>query len=318
MTYEETAQEYIIRTLRTLHDRLLSQFNKFVDEQVRGIEETKVKLKKRKGIVSFMRIFPLFSQAVEAMMVTDAASSYHPTTPTGAPVSLEVRFTVNDAYHRLQKAMWDALNFIAKDDGGQAAASSTLNNADPEDKEALNYHITLIENMNYFHEELETHGNTTLEDMKDRANADMLFHLAQYTNAVIRRPLGKWLEFLEGMEAAISASDSGPAGYGSIATKPSHNRKACKHILQAYDSKEIRKGIDVLKRRIEKHFDSADEPSSVHAGQSKSLVARVFEECARRYAHAHDRMQDIINKVYEPESKLAIDWTKEEVATMFR
>ncbi|RVX70839.1 hypothetical protein B0A52_05995 [Exophiala mesophila] len=302
--YEETNQEFICRTVRTLHERLTGLFHKFVDEQVKAIEETKVKVKKRKGLISFMRVFPEFAAAIEDMLPPESPG-HHDT--------MEVRFIVNDGYIKLLKAMWESLNFIAKDhpaSAGGAAHSNAPSGGDPEDKEALNYHILLIENMNFFVEEVKTHHNVVLEEWSEKASRDQFMHLAQYTDAVIRRPLGKWLDFLESTEALMKATDS----YATIANKPSHSRSSAKKILAAYDGKEMRKGIETLKKRVEKHFTDAEDLSS-HAG-SKVLIARVLEECNTRYSHAWDRMKLIIERVYE--SSLEIDWKKEDATAMFK
>lgn len=56
---EETNQEFLLKTLQKLHDRLAGLFSRFLDEQVRAIEETKVKIKKRKGVIAFMKVFPV-------------------------------------------------------------------------------------------------------------------------------------------------------------------------------------------------------------------------------------------------------------------
>lgn len=301
-TYEETNQEFITRTLRSIHERITGLFHKFVDEQVKAIEETKVKVSKRKGIISFMRVFPMFSAAVESMIPQEVEQKD----------SLELRFIINDAYNKILKAMWESLNFIAKENpvsgSGGANQSHAPASGDPEDKEALNYHILLIENMNHYLEEVQAHHNVVLEQWGGKASYDLYKHLTQYTDAVIRRPLGKWLDFLESTEALLKSNDS----YASIASKPSHSRSAAKKVLASYDAKEVRKGIDTLKKRVEKHFGDVDDP----ANTSKSLIARVFDECNTRYAHAHDRMKTIIDSLYD--GNLEMDWSKQEVAALFK
>ncbi|KIW41146.1 uncharacterized protein PV06_06729 [Exophiala oligosperma] len=306
--YEETNQEFITRTVRILHERLTGKFHAFVEQQVKAIEETKVKVKKRKGLISFMRVFPEFTAAVEDMIPQEFTLD-----------SLDVRFTVNDAYTRLLKAMWESLNFIAKDNPAGASGPTSANaptSGDPEDKEALNYHILLIENMNYFVEEVKTHNNGVLDEWVERAGQDQVSHLGQYTDAVIRRPLGKWLDFLESTEAMMKNISSGD--YASIASKPSHSRSSAKKILGVYDMKEVRKGVETLKKRIEKHFSDADEGGlgASTSSLSRGLIGRVCEECATRYAHAWDRMRVVIDRVYE--GGLEIEWRKEDVQMMFR
>lgn len=58
-TVDETDQEFLAKMMQKLHDRLAGLFALFLDEQVKVIEDTKVKIKKRKGVIGFMRVFPV-------------------------------------------------------------------------------------------------------------------------------------------------------------------------------------------------------------------------------------------------------------------
>lgn len=238
-----------------------------------------------------------------------------PVSNTGHHESLEVRFIVNDAYNKINKAMFESLNFIAKEVPGStgpgAAIGASTAGGDPEDKEALNYHILMIENMNHYLEEVDPKSNVVLEEWHEKATHEFYDHMKQYIDAVIRRPLGKLLDFIESTEALMKSSE---ASYTSIAAKPSHSRSTARKIVASYDSKEIRKGIDTLKKRVEKHFGDVDDP-----GVGRSIVVKVYGECSARYADSHDRMHNIVDKVYEGQSAgLELEWRKEEVASMFR
>ncbi|KAL4995927.1 exocyst complex component Sec3-domain-containing protein [Aspergillus recurvatus] len=294
--FDDTNQDFIIHSLQKLHSRLIGLFNRFVDEQIRGIEETKVKINKRKGVISFMRVFPNFSAAVESML-SDPSSEFY-----------DVRLNVNEAYDRINRAMWESLKFIAKEAPGQSAAvAAAASSGDPEDKEILNYHILLIENMNHYIEEVDIRSLPVLERWRDRAQEDMKEHMRLYLDSVIYRPLGKLLEFIDSVEGLV-ATTSNPT---DIASRPSHSRSVAKRVLAAYDAKEIRRGIEMLKKRVEKHFGDADDP-----GLSRSLVIKALRECESRYEQAYDRMQHIIRAVYE--GQLELEWRKEDVAAMFR
>jgi hypothetical protein len=267
-------------------------FNRFVDEQIRGIEDTKVKVNKRKGVISFMRVFPNFSTAVENMLANSVAET------------CDIRISVNDAYDRINRAMWESLKFIAKEAPGQppgVAASA----GDPEDKEVLNYHILLIENMNHYVEEVDVHSLPVLERWADRARQDFDEHMKLYLDAVIHRPLGKLLDFIQSVES-LQAN-----GTADIATRASHSRMVAKKVLSSYDAKEIKRGVDMLKKRVEKHFGDADDP-----GLSRSLVLKVIRECEIRYENAWDRTRRIIDTVYE--GQLEMEWRKEDAVTVFR
>ncbi|KAJ5363995.1 uncharacterized protein N7496_009708 [Penicillium cataractarum] len=269
---DDTNQEFITHSLQKVHSRLMGLFNRFVDEQIRGIEDTKVKVNKRKGVISFMRIFPNFSTAVENMLANTVAET------------CDIRVSVNDAYDRINRA-------IA---------------GDPEDKEVLNYHILLIENMNHYVEEVDVHSLPVLERWGDRARQDFDEHMKLYLDAVIHRPLGKLLDFIQSVETLQANGNP-----GEIATRASHSRMVAKKVLSSYDAKEVKRGVEMLKKRVEKHFGDADDP-----GLSRSLVLKVLRECELRYENAWDRTRHIIDTVYE--GQLEMDWRKEDAVTMFR
>ncbi len=293
---EETNQEFLTQAVTKIHDRLVNKFTHFINEQIRGIEDTKVRIKKRKGVIAFMKTFPNFSIALENMLP-----------PTRSLDHLPIRATVNDAYDKINKAMFESLKFIAKESPMATQAAATA--GDPEDKEALNYHILLIENMNHYIEEVAVRKNPVLEDWNFRARAEMGEHMELYLAAVIRRPLGKLLDFLESTESLIRNNPGSPT---SIATRASHSRSTFKKILSSYDAKEIRRGIETLKKRVDKHLGDGDDT----AGLSRELVTKVFRECESRYLQIGERVNKVVKDVYE--NSLEVEWRREDVVSAFR
>lgn len=176
---EDSNQDFLTRNLQKVHERLTGLFTRFVDEQIRAIEDTKVKIKKRKGVIAFMKTFPHFSMSIENMLP-----------PSDESEQLEIRRMVDDAYQKINKAMFESLKVIAKE---SPTVMGTQGQGDPEDKEALNYHILLIENMNHYLEEVDAHDDSVLLDWKTKARDEMNEHMGLYVDAVIRRPLGKLL-----------------------------------------------------------------------------------------------------------------------------
>ncbi|VTO82785.1 unnamed protein product [Fusarium graminearum] len=287
----QSNQEYLNTLLQKLHGHLEVRFKKFVDEQLRAIEETKVKISKRKGVIAFIRIFPLFSAAVENMLVGVDA--------------LAARGTIDREYDRILKTMYDSLMVIAREN--PSVGIVTTGSADPEDKEALNFHILLIENMNHFLEETETRGLDVLEEWKEKANSTYYEHMNLYLNAVMRRPLGKILEHLENMEAQLQTGKS-PA---SIAAQPSNSKTVFNKVLSNYDSKEIRKGIEALRKRVEKHFGDADDPAL-----SRGLVIKVLSECEQFYEKVERRVGAVTTNVYGGD--ILFEWPRADVKAAFR
>jgi hypothetical protein len=176
---EDTNQDFLTKTLQKLHERLAGLFTRFVDEQIRAIEDTKVKIKKRKGVIRFINTFPHFAVAIENMLPS-----------ADEDAQLDIRRMVDDAYQKINKAMFESLKVIAKE---SPAVMATQGQGDPEDKEALNYHILLIENMNHYIEEVDARSGSLLLEWKTRAEEEMREHMGLYVDAVVRRPLGKLL-----------------------------------------------------------------------------------------------------------------------------
>jgi len=84
-----------------------------------------------------------------------------------------------------------------------------------------------------------------------------------------------------------------------------------KKLVHSYDAKEIRKGIEALKKRVDKHFGDADDPSI-----SRDLVFKVLKECEKKYSDVYDRSIRINQDVYSGE--VEADWGPNEVSAAFR
>ncbi|KAI5206172.1 hypothetical protein E4T39_02705 [Aureobasidium subglaciale] len=306
---QETSQEFLLHNLNEISARLQTLFQKFVDEQIHAIEDTKVKIKKRKGVIAFMKIFPLFSNAVESTYLS-AAREYD-----GYAAVLGARQLIDDAYIRINRAMWDSLKVIARESPtavGVSASATTAHGLEYEDKEILNYHILLIENMNHYIEEVDDGGKegSVLAEWKAKALMDRAEHMEEYVGRVVRRPLGKIIDFIEGAEALLAQKLTGP----SIAARPLYSRHNTKKLLASHDSKAIRSGIDTLRKRIEKHFGDADEEAL-----SRQMVAMVTKECVRRYDGVLERLEKVCAILYrEDEKGVVIEWSREDTREGFK
>ena len=161
--------------------------------------------------------------------------------------------------------------------------------------------------MNHYSSELDARANPVLESWKSRARADLADHLALYLSAIIRRPLGKLLDFLESTEALLLAAPDPRA----VAARASHSRATFRKLLATYDAREIRRGIETLRKRVEKHFGEGDE-----VGGGRGLVGVVLGECESRYYSVGDRAARVVREVYE--GSLEVEWKREDVVAAFR
>jgi hypothetical protein len=86
-------------------------------------------------------------------------------------------------------------------------------------------------------------------------------------------------------------------------------RKLC----QSTDQKELRRGIEALRKRVEKHFGDSDDPNL-----SRHLVGKVLMRCEGAYVSIFQNIQDAGREVYEGEAGDGVLGTKEEIGRWYR
>ena len=117
-------------------------------------------------------------------------------------------------------------------------------------------------------------------------------------------------DFVKETEDLLAQGRTGP----SIAARPQYSRSTAKKIAAAHDSKEIRKSIDTLRKRIEKHFGESDEEQL-----SRQLMGLVYKECERRYDQILEKFQKVCRELYkEEEKRVDIEWSKEDNRAGFK
>lgn len=57
--WEDSDQAFLVKAMNKQHDKLAGLFHRFVEEQVRAIEDMKVTAKKRQGVLLMFKIFPV-------------------------------------------------------------------------------------------------------------------------------------------------------------------------------------------------------------------------------------------------------------------
>jgi exocyst complex component 1 len=226
---------------------------------------------------------------------------------------------VDREYDRILRSMFDSLKVIARESPGalSAAAPSLLaaaahGSADPEDKEALNFHILLIENMNHFLEDVDNpRALEVLADWRAAAQHDLAEHTDLYLGAVMRRPLGRLLEYLENLEAQVQGGKA-PA---AVAAQPSNSKATFNKVMGAYDAKEVRKGIETLRKRVEKHFGESADEGPAGAAAAKALVNKVWREAEKYYGDVEMRIGKVTTEVYGGD--VLFEWPRGDVKAAF-
>ncbi|KAJ6262766.1 hypothetical protein Dda_1323 [Drechslerella dactyloides] len=291
---EGTNQEFLVKLLLKLNEQMKGSFINFLKEQVRAIEATKVKSKKKRAVLDFIKSFPLFSAKIEDQLPPEQLSDE----------SLEVRDMVNNGYSILNRAMFDAMQAIAKQTPSSAGNAQSV---DPDDKEALYYHIMIIQNTVYYTDALDVRNNSVLQDFKQKAEDEYKEHMSLYVSAVIRKYLEKTLDFVEGVEALEQTSTP-----EEILGKKSYNKLKFKEILSDHQKEisgsHVRDGVKQLVKRVTKHF--GDE------GHLDPLSVRVLKEAEAEYLRLVNRMNGLLQGTYRDQG-LEMPLKREDVTAAF-
>ncbi|KAJ6519655.1 exocyst complex component sec3 subunit [Mycena sanguinolenta] len=286
---DEKGNTFLFNALGKQHTRLKGLFDRHINEQIKGVEQTKLTSKKRKGVVHFVKHFPIYIGLVESQLI-------------GAD-ALEVRSTVDAAYDRIVQSMFESLKQMAKMDG------------EGEDKGQLNFHVILIENMHHFVAETSQIEIGSVTTFLKRAEAIYDENLSAYVKIVLRRPFGKLIDYFEGVERLLKTTAP-----SEISTNPSYNKSALKKVVKEYNAKDVRKHVDALFKRVEKHFTEASEKTTTEESGGiapGTVMVGVWKACEEELLRITELMAKRISQCYA-DSGVTLDYSAADVEGAFR
>ncbi|KAM0753811.1 hypothetical protein T439DRAFT_285041 [Meredithblackwellia eburnea MCA 4105] len=271
---ERERNEFLLRTFQKQYQRSSSVLERSCKEQIKSIEQTKLTLKKRKGVVPFVRVFPLFVDRVESQL-------------EGAG-DLNIRRVVDDNYERMVTTIFDCLQQMAKMDGeGHGVAA--------EDKDQLNYHVIIIENMHHIVQVFSKQSVAPLATFVSQAREKYHQNLELYIRLVLRRPLARALDFFQGFEQLLRTTPPTEVSLHSAYTK-----SALRRTLSDLRGKDIRKATDALYKRVDKHFGDVLNPAAEHS----AVLKEVWKACETEVQRLVANWKSLVEKCYPVSSLL--------------
>ncbi|RKP07488.1 exocyst complex component Sec3-domain-containing protein [Thamnocephalis sphaerospora] len=253
---DNSNQQYAILMLTNLQKRLANLYDRFIEEQLRAIEETKVTAKKRTGVLPFIRVFPNFVRRMENAL---------------EGCNTAVRKATDDAYAKLVQKMFEASEAIARESEVHA-----------DDKEQLNKHILTVENMHHFHLEVRACKVPSLDPFIKMSKASYDLHLTTYIKMNARRAIGKMLEFFDGVDVLLKTTAPQEIGF-----HVSYNKAQLKKVIGQYPWKEVKRSIEALYKKVNKHFSDED-----------GLLQVVWHGIQEEFIRDHGRFTDLLQRCY--------------------
>ncbi|KAI6047739.1 exocyst complex component Sec3-domain-containing protein [Pisolithus marmoratus] len=285
----EGGNTFFFQMLDKQHLRLKGTFDRHVNQQIKMVEETKLTSKKRKGVAHFIKYFPVYVSRVEQQLV--------------GVEGLEIRTSVDLAYERIVHSMFECLKHMATLDG------------DGEDKGQLNYHVLLVENMHYFVAEMSPLGVSSVTGFLKQAEAMYNENLSAYVKIVLKRPFAKLIDFFEGVERLLKTTAP-----SEVQKSSSYSKSALKRVLKEFDGKDVRKHIDVLFRRVEKHFTEAEENTTREESSGiapGTVMVGVWKACEEELQRMTENFNAKLSQCYS-ESGLSLEYSSSDVDAAFK
>ncbi|KAI8332221.1 exocyst complex component Sec3-domain-containing protein [Chlamydoabsidia padenii] len=273
--WKDSDQEFNFAFFDSLMLRIRRSFKQFVLDQIKIIDDAKVSSKKRRGILPSFRTFPLFVNRAEMASV-------------GVEPEYQTRETINDSYDKIIKSMMSSLDTKAResDDTG-------------DDKEQLNSNIMYIENMHHFYHALRSNRLSVLERWAKEAKTKYETSLDAYIKVVIRRPLGKLLEFFDGVEMLLRTSTP-----EEVAFHVNYNKSQLRRVIALFPPKDVRRSLEQLYKRVDKHFS-----------EEEGLLQVVWRGIQEELIRQHERMEGLISKCY-PDAGLHLEFSIPDLLVM--
>ncbi|XP_052794557.1 exocyst complex component 1-like isoform X2 [Mya arenaria] len=199
--------------------KIKRNFDKFVQLQIRAIEENKVSKKAKCGIISFVHNFEDFANQAENIF---RGSERHT--------------DLDKAYQRLVRAIFDTINRIA------AEHPKT-----PRE-------VIMMENFHHMFSILSQLKITCLEADRKEARAKYVENLNAYTKERLGRPLEKLHTFVEGVKSKMAQGVKAEEVGFQLAFSKTELRK----VIKDYTGKEVKKSLDHMYKKLEKHLSEEE------------------------------------------------------------
>lgn len=97
-----------------------------------------------------------------------------------------------------------------------------------------------------------------------------------------------------------------------ISLHPACSKSALKKVLRDYSAKDMRKSVDAMAKRVDKHFTNEDDPSSLSDPSIAIVVTTVWKEISSELKRETGRIQEMIGRCYS-DSNLGIEYGPVEV-----
>ncbi|MEE6461969.1 hypothetical protein FKM82_001458 [Ascaphus truei] len=206
---------FLSTTLGNVLVTVKRNFDKCIINQIKQMGEVKISKKSKVGILPFVSGFEEFAELAESIFRV-----------------AERRGDLDKAYTKLINAVFINVEKVANE-----------SQKTPRD-------VVMMENFHRIFATLYRLKISCLEAEKKEAKQKYSDHLQSYVICSLGHPLEKLNTFFEGVKARVAQG----IGYDEVSYQLAFSKQELRKVIKDYPGKEVKKGLDNLYRKVDKHL----------------------------------------------------------------
>ncbi|XP_034149715.1 exocyst complex component 1 isoform X2 [Esox lucius] len=249
---------YLSTTLGNVLVTVKRNFDKCISGQMRQMEEVKISKKSKVGILPFVTGFEEFAELAETIFR-----------------NAERRGDLDKAYVKLIKAVFVNVEKVAIE-----------SQKTPRD-------VVMMENFHHIFSTLSHLKISCLETERREAKHKYTDHLQSYVINSLGQPLEKLNHFFEGVEARVAQG----VREEEVSYQLAFNKQELRKVIKEYPGKEVKKGLDNLYKKVDKHLC-----------EEESLLQVVWHSMQDEFIRQYKHFEGLIGRCY-PGSGITMEFT---------
>uniref|UniRef100_A0A671L404 Exocyst complex component 1 n=1 Tax=Sinocyclocheilus anshuiensis TaxID=1608454 RepID=A0A671L404_9TELE len=257
---------YLSTTLGNVLVTVKRNFDKCISGQIRQMEEVKISKKSKVGILPFVTGFEEFAKLAEAIFR-----------------NAERRGDLDKAYIKLIRAVFNNVEKVANE-----------SQKTPRD-------VVMMENFHHIFSTLSSLKISCLEAERKEAKQKYTEHLQSYVINSLGQPLEKLNHFFEGVEARVAQG----VREEEVSYQLAFNKQELRKVIKEYPGKEVKKGLDNLYKKVDKHLC-----------EEENLLQVVWHSMQDEFIRQYKHFEGLINRCY-PGSGITMEFTIQDMLEYF-
>ncbi|KAM9479340.1 exocyst complex component 1-like isoform 2-T2 [Salvelinus alpinus] len=249
---------YLSTTLGNVLVTVKRNFDKCISGQIRQMEEVKISKKSKVGILPFVAGFEEFAELAETIFR-----------------NAERRGDLDKAYVKLIRAVFMNVEKVANE------------------SQKTPCDVVMMENFHHIFSTLSHLKISCLETERRESKHKYTDHLQSYVINSLGQPLEKLNHFFEGVEARVAQG----VREDEVSYQLAFNKQELRKVIKEYPGKEVKKGLDNLYKKVDKHLC-----------EEESLLQVVWHSMQDEFIRQYKHFEGLIGRCY-PGSGITMEFT---------